>query len=197
MSHYFKNDDSLKSEIRELKYTFNKQTIIYKTDAGIFSKDHIDFGSNVLLNSLSDLEKYSSVLDVGCGYGTIGLAIAKGYPDLKVDMVDVNERAVSLTKNNIVYNNLRNVNAFVSDLYSEVTSTYDCIISNPPIRAGKKVVFGVVEEGYRYLNENGVIYVVIQKKQGAPSLFNKMNEVYGNAEIINKEKGYYIIKSVK
>ena len=143
------------------------------------------------------MEKYSSVLDVGCGYGTIGLAIAKGYPDLKVDMVDVNERAVSLTKNNIVYNNLRNVNAFVSDLYSKVTSTYDCIISNPPIRAGKKVVFGVVEEGYRYLNENGVIYVVIQKKQGAPSLFNKMNEVYGNAEIINKEKGYYIIKSVK
>ena len=197
MSHYFKNDENLKSDIKELKYTFKGKDIIYKSDAGVFSKDHIDFGSNVLLKSIEDLKDNIRVLDVGCGYGTIGLAIAKGYSNVFVDMVDVNERAINLTKMNIDTNRIANANAFVSDLYSNVSENYDFIVSNPPIRAGKKVVFGVVEEGYKYLNNGGFIYVVIQKKQGAPSLYNKMMEVYGNAEIVNKEKGYFIIKSIK
>ena len=151
----------------------------------------------MLLNSLEDLSSFKTLLDVGCGYGTIGLSIAKAYNNLSVDMVDINERAVNLTRMNAEENNIKNVNVMVSNIYENVTSNYDVVISNPPIRAGKKVVFEIVEKAKEHLNLGGFICVVIQKKQGAPSLLNKMEEVYDNAEIINKEKGYYIIKSVK
>ena len=197
MNHYYTNNVNLKSEIRTVKYTYKGNTISFKTNSGVFSKEHIDFGTNVLLNSLEDLSFYDNLLDVGCGYGTIGLSIAKAYNTLRVDMVDINERAVELTNLNAKENGIKNATAKVSNIYDNVSGTYDIIISNPPIRAGKKVVFEIVEKAKDYLNLNGFIYVVIQKKQGAPSLINKMEEVYGNTEIINKEKGYYIIKSVK
>ena len=197
MSHYFTNDNNLKSEIREIRYTFKGKQILFKTDSGIFSKDHIDFGSNVLINSVEDIGDNIKLLDVGCGYGTIGLTFAKGYPNIIVDLVDINERAVNLTELNKEFNNISNANAFVSNLYENVNGDYDIILSNPPIRAGKKVVFGVVEGGYNRLKTNGKIVVVIQKKQGAPSLLKMMEEVYGNVEVINKEKGYFIIQSIK
>ena len=197
MNHYYTNNADLKSEIRIVKYTYKGNTLSFKTDSGVFSKEHIDFGTNVLLNSLEDLNGYINLLDVGCGYGTIGLSVAKAYDNLKVDMVDINERAVALANLNAKENNINNANAKVSNVYEAVKDTYDVIISNPPIRAGKRVVFEIVEKAYEHLNKNGFIYVVIQKKQGAPSLINKMKEIYGNIEIINKEKGYYIIKSVK
>lgn len=197
MNHYYTNNTDLKSEIRTIKYTYKNATVSFKTDSGVFSKEHIDFGTNVLLNSLEDLSTYKKLLDVGCGYGTIGLSIAKAYNHLLVDMVDINERAVRLANLNAKENKIDNAVAITSNIYENVRGTYDVVISNPPIRAGKKVVFEIVEKAKEHLNLNGFIYVVIQKKQGAPSLINKMEEVYGNIEIINKEKGYYIIKSVK
>lgn len=197
MNHYYTNNVNLKNEIRTIKYTYKGSEISFKTDSGVFSKEHIDFGTNVLLNSLEDLSNFSTLLDVGCGYGTIGLSIAKAYKNLKVDMIDINERAIGLANLNAKENNVDNAIAIVSNIYENINATYDVIISNPPIRAGKKVVFEIVEKANEHLNLNGFIYVVIQKKQGAPSLINKMEEVYENTEIVNKEKGYYIIKSVK
>lgn len=197
MNHYYTNNSNLKSDIRTINYTYKGCNISFKTDAGVFSKEHIDFGTNVLLNSLEDLSTYKKLLDVGCGYGTIGLTIAKAYQNLSVDMVDINERAVSLANLNAKENLIDNAVAITSNIYEKVVDSYDVIVSNPPIRAGKKVVFEIVEKAKDFLNINGFIYVVIQKKQGAPSLMNKMEEVYGNIEVINKEKGYYIIKSVK
>ncbi len=197
MSHYFIDDKNLKSDIKELRYTFKNNNIIFKSDSGVFSREHIDFGTNVLLNSLEDLNNIKSVLDVGCGYGIIGLSIAKAYQNIDVQMIDINEKAVLLADINRRYNEINNAKVCQSNLYENVNGKYDLIISNPPIRAGKKVVFAIVEEGKDFLNDNGIIYVVIQKKQGAPSLYNKMMEVYKNVEIITKEKGYFIIKSVK
>ena len=197
MNHYYTNNTDLKSEIRTIRYTFKKKDISFKTDSGVFSKEHIDFGTNVLLNSLEDLSSVENLLDVGCGYGTIGLCIAKAYQKIKVDMVDVNERAVKLANLNAMENGIKNAQAILSNVYENVKGEYDTIISNPPIRAGKKIVFEIVERAFDFLKPNGFIYVVIQKKQGAQSLFNKMEEVFGNAEVINKEKGYYIIKSTK
>lgn len=197
MAHYFINDPNLKSNKKIIKYTFLGKESSFFTDNGIFSKDRVDFGTNVLLNSLEDLSNFETALDVGCGVGIIGISIANKYSNIKVDMIDVNEKAVSLTNENIKLNKLKNCNSYLSNVYSEVTSKYDLILSNPPIRAGKEIVHRIASEAKEHLIENGMFYAVVQKKQGADSFKKKLLEVYGNVEIVNKENGYVIFKSVK
>ena len=197
MNHYYQNNSNLKSNISNIEYTFKEKVVRLETDNGVFSKNRVEFGTNVLLNSLVVEENAKSILDVGCGYGVIGVCLAKGYPDKEITMIDVNNRAIDLVNRNIKKNNLHNAIALISNLYEKINDNYDMIVSNPPIRAGKVIVHGVVEQGYNHLNPGGSIWVVIQKKQGAPSLKDKMEEVFGNVEIVNKESGYYIMKSVK
>ena len=196
MSHYFVNDKNLKNEYRSFEYNFKDKRLKFTSNTGVFSKDRLDFGTHVMLQALPDFTSKNTLLDVGCGVGCIGIPLAKVYSNLNITMIDVNERCIELSKKNAEDNNVK-VCVLLSDLYENVNSKYDVIISNPPIRAGKKVVFGVVEEGYNFLNGKGEIYIVIQKKQGADSMKKKMEEVYGNVEVIAKEKGYYIFKSIK
>lgn len=197
MGHYFINDPNLKSNKKQVKYTFLGKEIILNSDNGVFSKDRIDFGTNVLLNSLEDLSAIKSVLDVGCGIGIIGISLASKYNNLNVQMVDVNEKAVSLTNENIILNKLKNCKSYISNVYSEVNDSFDMIISNPPIRAGKDVVHKIASEAKAHLNDKGFFYAVVQKKQGADSFKKKLEEVYGNVEIVNKDSGYIIFKSIK
>lgn len=197
MGHYFINDPNLKSNKKQVKYTFLGKEIILNSDNGVFSKDRIDFGTNVLLNSLEDLSAIKSVLDVGCGIGIIGISLASKYNNLNVQMVDVNEKAVSLTNENIILNKLKNCKSYVSNVYSEVNDSFDMIISNPPIRAGKEIVHKIASEAKEHLNDKGFFYAVVQKKQGADSFKKKLEEVYGNVEIVNKDSGYIIFKSIK
>lgn len=196
MGHYFINDPNLKSNKKQIKYTFHGKEITLNSDNGVFSKDRIDFGTNVLLNSLEDLSNIGSVLDVGCGVGIIGISLAKKYPNLIVHMVDVNEKAIALTKENIQFNKTINCQAYLSNVYSNVDVKFDMIISNPPIRAGKEVVHGIAIGAKDKLNEKGFFYAVVQKKQGADSFKKKLEEVYGNVEIVNKDSGYIIFKSI-
>lgn len=196
MSHYYINDNNLKNERRTFSYDYKGKRINFTSDLGVFSKDRLDFGTHVLLQSLPDLSDKKSLLDVGCGVGCIGVSIAKAYPNLEVTMIDVNERCVELSRKNSLDNKV-NTKVLYSNLYENISEMYDVIISNPPIRAGKKVVLGVVEEGYGYLNNGGEVYVVIQKKQGADSMKKRMEEVYGNVEIVDKDKGYFIFRSCK
>lgn len=197
MGHYFINDPNLKSNKKQVKYTFLGKEIILNSDNGVFSKDRIDFGTNVLLNSLEDLSAIKSVLDVGCGIGIIGISLASKYNNLNVQMVDVNEKAVSLTNENIILNKLKNCKSYISNVYSEVNDSFDMIISNPPIRAGKEIVHKIASEAKDHLNDKGFFYAVVQKKQGADSFKKKLEEVYGNVEIVNKDSGYIIFKSIK
>lgn len=197
MSHYYINDSDLSSNIKEIEYTYRGNVLKYFVDNGVFSKDRVDFGTNVLLQNLPMFKDNAKILDLGCGYGAIGLAVAKSNKTLYVEMIDVNLRAIELVKENIKINKIFNANVYESNLYDNVGSTFDYIISNPPIRAGKKIVFGIINQGFDHLNSRGEIYVVIQKKQGAPSLFKEMESVFGNAEIIAKQNGYFIIKSIK
>lgn len=196
MGHYFINDPNLESNIKIINYTFLKKEITLKTDNGVFSKNRVDFGTNLLLNSLDDLSNINSLLDVGCGIGIMGIAIAKKYSNIKIDMIDVNERAIALATENIKINKIDNCKCYVSNVYENVSGKFDAIITNPPIRAGKVIVHEIASEAKNYLNDNGVFYAVVQKKQGADSFEKKLYEVYGNVEKINKESGYIIFKSI-
>ena len=193
MSHYYDFDESIKSEKRIVNYDFKGLKMKFTTDNGVFSKGGIDFGSSVLINAF--IPKGKTLLDVGSGYGTIGISLAKKY-NLDVTMVDINERAVSLCKENIVLNKVT-AKCFLSNIYENVKDTFDIVISNPPIRAGKDVVHEILVKAYDYLNLNGELWIVIQKKQGAPSASKKMEEVFGNVTKVTSDKGYYILKSVK
>ncbi|MGN1390555.1 MAG: class I SAM-dependent methyltransferase [Sharpea porci] len=196
MAHYFENDDSVISEPATITYDFQGKHLTYTTDHGVFSRQRLDFGSRVLMDSV-DIGDARSMLDVGCGYGTMGIALKSVHEDLQVLMTDVNKRAISLAKENIKCNNLEGIDVIESDVYENVHDRYDLVISNPPIRAGKKVVSAIISGSYDHLNKGGRLVIVIQKKQGAPSAKKLMEEIFGNATVINKKKGYYILQSYK
>lgn len=198
MSHYYINDPDLKSKYNTVKYTFRGYELSFVTNTGVFSRERIDFGTNLLINSFEDQDlKNKKILDLGCGYGVIGLSIAKAFSDSIVHLIDINERAIELAFKNAKTNIINNVTIYQSNLYQAVDERFDVIISNPPIRAGKDVVHQIVETGYEYLNQDGMLWVVIQKKQGANSLIKKIEEVFKNAIIVKKTNGYYIIKALK
>lgn len=193
---YFENNDKLASNINELTYYFRKTKMRFLSDNGVFSKGGIDFGSSLLLRTI-DVNNAKKILDVGCGYGTIGLTIAKTNPDSFVDMIDINERAIGLAKQNMVLNGIKNAEIFVSNVYENITNKYDVIVSNPPIRAGKKVVHEISLGSFERLNEGGKYFTVIQKKQGAESLYKALCTVFNEVNVIEKDKGYWIIEAVK
>ena len=200
MSHYYTNDPNLGNKESEFSYTYFGKELKFKSDLGVFSKERVDFGTNVLINSIPDLSWANSLLDVGCGVGIIGLCLRSKYRQLNIELVDVNTRALKLAAENAKMNDLDEDGKVVikeSNLYENVSESFDLIVSNPPIRAGKDVVHGVVIGGYEHLNKGGKIYIVIQKKQGAPSMESKMNEVFGNVKTIEKKNGYFIFESTK
>lgn len=195
-NQYFENNPDLKTEIKKIEYFYKQITITFFSDYGVFSKTGIDFGSNLLLKTI-EIKNAKKVLDVGCGYGTIGLTISKAYPDTMVTMVDVNLRALTLAKKGIEANLLKNALVIESDAYQNIHDTFDIIVTNPPIRAGKRVVHKILLDGVKYLHDGGCLWCVIQKKQGAPSAFKALMTVYKKVEIVEKDNGYWIIKAVK
>ncbi|WP_427910662.1 class I SAM-dependent methyltransferase [Pediococcus parvulus] len=196
--YYYTQNPEVLHEKRQWQFTLLNQNLTFNSDNGVFSKATVDFGTRTLLEALNLKEFTGEVLDVGCGYGPIGLAIAKAVPEIHVDLVDVNLRALDLCKENAEQNNIHNVTIWESDTYDKVEkTTYQTVVSNPPVRAGKSVVTKILVETKNHLQVGGSLIIVLQKKQGAPSAKKKMEQVFGNAEIIHKQKGYYIIKSVK
>lgn len=191
---YFAENPDAKHDIHELNVELLGQQLTFLTDAGVFSKKMIDYGSRVLLSVL-DFEAGERVLDVGCGYGPLGLTLAKAQ-GVTATMVDINQRALDLAQKNAERNQI-SADIFQSNVYEKVSGIFDHIISNPPIRAGKQVVHEVISGSYEHLTEGGDLTLVIQKKQGAPSAKSKMEAVFSNCEIVKKDKGYYILRSEK
>ena len=198
MNHYYSNNTNLGHEFQNFTFTLKGKQFKFTTDSGVFSKATIDYGSRVWIDTFSaENLPAGPLLDVGCGYGPIGLSLAYAS-NREVEMVDVNERALALAQKNASQNQIENVDIHLSNIYENVhQKQYAAIISNPPIRAGKKVVHTILSDSYDLLVPGGTLTVVIQKKQGAPSAQKKMQEVFGNAEILKKDKGYYIIQSMK
>ncbi len=191
---YFAENPDAEHDIHKLKVQLLGQNMTFLTDAGVFSKKMIDYGSQVLLRCL-DFHEHESILDVGCGYGTLGLTLVKAK-GVEATLVDINQRALDLARQNADRNQVL-ATIFQSNLYQNVEGRFHHIISNPPIRAGKQVVHEVITGSYTHLLDGGDLTIVIQKKQGAPSAKAKMEEVFGNCEILKKDKGYYILRSRK
>lgn len=191
---YFAENPDAEHDIHKLKVQLLGQNVTFLTDAGVFSKKMIDYGSQALLKCL-DFHKQESVLDVGCGYGTLGLTLVKAK-EVEATLVDINQRALDLARQNAERNQVL-ATIFQSNLYQNVEGRFHHIISNPPIRAGKQIVHEVITGSYTHLLDGGDLTIVIQKKQGAPSAKAKMEEVFGNCEILKKDKGYYILRSRK
>ena len=191
--YYAENPDAA-HDIHELRVELLGEKMTFLTDAGVFSKKMIDFGSQLLLKCL-EVEKGERVLDVGCGYGPLGISLVKTY-GVQATMVDINNRALDLARKNAERNQV-SATIFQSNIYEQVEGKFDHVISNPPIRAGKQVVHEIIEKSMDFLENGGDLTIVIQKKQGAPSAKSKMEDVFGNCEIIKKDKGYYILRSVK
>lgn len=191
MGQYFTNEQ-LPSNIRRTECFVRGYKFVFLTDNGVFSKDGLDFGSRLLLDAIPLEEVGGKILDVGCGYGVFGIVIGK-LTGSNVDMVDVNLRALHLAKRNAIENNVKTVNIFESNCYSNVSGKYSSIITNPPIRAGKKVVYEIVMRAREFLEDNGKLFLVIRKEQGAKSLIIDLKKQY-TVEVIEKKKGFFIIK---
>ena len=191
--YYAENPDAA-HDIHELRVELLGEKMTFLTDAGVFSKKMVDFGSQLLLKCL-EVNQGETVLDVGCGYGPLGLSLAKAY-GVQATMVDINNRALDLARQNAERNKVE-ATIFQSNIYEQVEGHFNHVISNPPIRAGKQVVHEIIEKSKDFLEIGGDLTIVIQKKQGAPSAKSKMEDVFGNCEILKKDKGYYILRSVK
>ena len=191
MSHYFIEDNSLKHHVVSKDVFIKTNKLSFFTDNGVFSKKGLDFGTRSLLESLPD-DIHGDVLDFGCGYGPVGIYLKKVY-DCNVDMLDINERSINLAIKNAKLNDVE-VNVFKSDIYENVTKKYDFIITNPPIRVGKKILYKILFEAREHMKENGTMYLVINKDQGAKSVMKDLEESY-KVSLIDKNKGFYIIKA--
>ena len=198
MSHYFQDDPNLVSNIKEITFEINGITMKLLTDNGVFSKNNVDEGSYAFLKVLLPLDLGNRILDLGCGYGTIGLTLAKAHEEARITLADVNSRAVALCERNAGLLNLSpRVTILQSDIYEKIEGPYDSIVVNPPIRAGKKVTYRMYEEAKQYLIDGGSLYIVIRKAQGAESASKYIETIFGNVTLLKREKGYYIYRATK
>lgn len=200
MEQYFTQNPTTKDEIFKFNWNALGKEFVFNTSNSVFSKTAVDFGTMVMLETFVVNEEgfIGSILDLGCGYGPVGVILAKTMGDVKITMVDINERAVKLSALNGEENKVSDkIKIFQSNIFKSVEENFDRILTNPPIRAGKETVYTFFDGAYEHLNEGGKLYVVIQKKQGAKSSIDKLTSLFGNCETLYKKSGYFILCCVK
>ncbi|MCM3042993.1 class I SAM-dependent methyltransferase [Paenibacillus motobuensis] len=196
--HYYTSRPTTAHDRRNWEAELHGYKLRFVSDAGVFAKGGVDYGSRTLVEAM-EIPVSAEVLDVGCGYGPIGLTAAKLASQGHVTMIDVNGRAVELARENARNNKVDNVTILESDLFAALDSTaqFDVVLTNPPIRAGKEVVHAIFEGAYERLRSGGALWIVIQKKQGAPSAKQKLESLFTQVEEVTKDKGYRIYRAIK
>ncbi len=195
--HYYTQQPTVKHQQRILNVVLRSRELSFVVDSGVFSKKTIDYGSRFLIETMN-FATDAKVLDVGCGYGPIGLSAALLCPNGHVTMLDINERAVELSKINAVRNKINHVTVLQSDTLNKVDDQYfDAILTNPPIRAGKEIIYRIFTQSLERLNVGGSFWTVIQNKQGAQSAKAKIQSIFHSIEVVDKSKGYIVMKATK
>lgn len=207
MNHYFSEKQKVKSDRKIIKYEIENKKFEFVTDNGVFSKTKVDFGTDVMLKvflreNVNRKNQKFDVLDIGCGYGVVSVVMKAFFQKIKTVSSDVNERALELTRENLLKNGVtkdenNNFKVRKSFAFDNISEKFDVILSNPPIRAGKQTIFQIYEKSFEHLNENGEFYCVIQTKHGAKSTQKKLEEVFGNCETLEINAGYRIFRSAK
>jgi 16S rRNA (guanine1207-N2)-methyltransferase len=196
--HYFSSRPGVERDSREITARLQGYTFTFHTDAGVFSKKGIDFGSRLLIETVQ-LPETGAILDLGCGYGPVGIACAVFAPQCRITMVDVNRRGLILAEINARRNGVEDrVQIVASDGFVGLQeSRFDRILINPPIRAGKDVVYRLFAEAAQHLMPEGELWVVIRKQQGAPSAKERLESLLHPVDLVDKKKGYWILRGKK
>ena len=199
MSHYFDSKPDSQHQIIEISVRLRGRDFRFVTDRSVFSRQRLDFGSELLVETVCEQESSPKgrLLDLGCGYGAVGIMMKRFFPALEVVLCDINERALALAKKNARANQASYVEIIQSDGIKAVSGQFNLIMTNPPIRAGKAVVYRFFAESAAALTPDGRLYVVIQKKQGAPSALKRLQELFADAQVVEHKSGYWIIRATK
>ena len=194
--HYFTDNTDLPSHRKEISYSIGEKTWTFVTDDGVFSKDEVDTGTRVLLKAACAEDLTGNVLDMGCGYGVIAVTVKSMFPKTEVTAADINPRAVSLASENAERNHAE-IAVLESDGFAKIEGQYHAILTNPPIRAGKQVIYAMFRDAYAHLEPGGILLAVIRRKQGAESAVKFLAEVFGDCSVILRDKGYWVLKCTK
>ncbi|KXB58442.1 class I SAM-dependent methyltransferase [Gemelliphila asaccharolytica] len=198
MQHYYTNNPISNKNEKIIYGIIKGEKYKFLTDNGVFSKKFIDFGTKTLLESFHTERKKLEICDLGCGYGVVSVFLANNYEDFSFTMIDINKRCLELSKKNIELNKIKSkIEIIENNVLDQISKKFDIILTNPPIRAGKNVVFKIMEQSYHSLNEGGELWVVIQKKQGMSSVKKLLEKIFNSVIIVKKNKGYYVLKSLK
>lgn len=199
-AQYFLTNPQSDHKYNMIHEEIGQKSFLFKTDSGVFSKNRVDFGSKLLvLTIIRDYQiNHGKVLELGSGYGPILISLALHYPQLDFKGVEINQRAYQLAINNQALNKVTNISWYNGDVREFQDSiTYDLVVTNPPIRAGKTVIQAFMQVAYNNLKDQGLLYLVIQKKQGAPSMKTYLEKHFSHVEKIKQDKGYWILKATK
>ena len=196
MSHYFENDLFLKHKSRLITYVINDETLTFQSDSGVFSKKRVDTGSHLLIETVLKNPLNGTLLDLGCGIGVIGLTLTYYNPNLKATLIDINQRAVMLTKQNAEKLNIASrVKVLINDGLEKISDMFETIVINPPIRAGKQIVYQLYNQAQQHLKNDGKMYLVVRKNQGSASTIAYLQTLFTEVNIINRRSGYHIISA--
>ena len=190
--HYYTAAPTSEHNYQTAEWSYRGNELRFTTDAGVFSKGEVDFGTATLLRALPE-DMTGRVLDLGCGWGAVGVSIGKAFPACEIVMSDVNRRALELSEKNGLANGVR-VRVVESDGLENVDGIFDYIITNPPIRAGKQVIYKMFADSAGKLTDNGQLYIVIRRQQGAESALKYLKTLFEDVETVEKSGGFWVIR---
>ena len=193
--HYYTQNPEVEHDLRQVIFEVLGLRLNCTTDAGVFSRDGLDMGTRILLEALPEL--HGRILDLGCGWGPVGTALGKRYPGAQIVLTDVNSRATELAARNLAANGVTTAAVVQGDGFAAVEGGFDAIVLNPPIRAGKAVIYALFAEAAKHLRADGALYIVIRKQQGAESAQKYLSSIYADVERIAREKGYWVLRCAR